>query len=464
MPAADRPGPRIYSKVRHLWIHEKPNAPGWIGYLSLGGSVRIKGASVEEALAGDGTGQGCRAWYAIEPKGFVCAGDNATFDATDPAVVELLKRAADTSSPWPYNYGESMEIPVYASLPDHELMLMREWNFRGHLEEVERAKRVTSDDERRAINKRLVGIDLSPAGKGPPAAIKLPEGGMVNHHRIAYASTVAYTDSFDHQGRTFLFTWDRGIVPKDKVRPFPRSSFEGVVLGGDVGLPIAFFREKPRPKYRREGAGFVPAGTEWPRLGWVELTGKSAEVDGERFLETKEAGMWCRRRDAAVADKSAELPKGIRERAEGRRTWLDISILGGTLVAYEYDRPVYATLISPGRGGVPVSGRPPIDTASTPVGTYGVLGKFATATMVSSTDANLVHAEVMYTQNFSGPHALHGAYWHDAWGEKKSGGCVNLSPIDSQRIFAWTEPSLPPGWHGLRSSSFGPYTLIVLRH
>jgi hypothetical protein len=31
-----------------------------------------------------------------------------------------------------------------------------------------------------------------------------------------------------------------------------------------------------------------------------------------------------------------------------------------------------------------------------------------------------------------------------------SGGCVNLPPIDSRRIFAWTDPPLPPGWHGVR--------------
>ena len=63
-----------------------------------------------------------------------------------------------------------------------------------------------------------------------------------------------------------------------------------------------------------------------------------------------------------------------------------------------------------------------------------------------------------------GAHALHGAYWHDQWGELKSGGCVNLSPLDAQRVFEWTEPALPPGWHGARSiKELGRATRVVVR-
>jgi lipoprotein-anchoring transpeptidase ErfK/SrfK len=124
---------------------------------------------------------------------------------------------------------------------------------------------------------------------------------------------------------------------------------------------------------------------------------------------------------------------------------------------------VLATLISPGRGGVPVHGRDPLETASTPTGTFRVDGKFVTATMVSSTNDLLVHTEVQYVQNFHGPHALHGAYWHDAWGEKKSGGCVNLSPIDAKRLFEWGEPAVPTDWYGMRSvPEMGPATVVVV--
>ena len=63
-----------------------------------------------------------------------------------------------------------------------------------------------------------------------------------------------------------------------------------------------------------------------------------------------------------------------------------------------------------------------------------------------------------------GPHALHAAYWHDAWGERMSGGCVNLAPIDAKRLFAWSEPEVPEGWYGLRSvKEMGPATVVVVR-
>ena len=71
-------------------------------------------------------------------------------------------------------------------------------------------------------------------------------------------------------------------------------------------------------------------------------------------------------------------------------------------------------------------------------------------------------SEVPFTQNFSGPYALHAAYWHDDWGVGKSGGCVNLAPIDARRIFAWTEPRLPPGWHGVRAGDGVERTLVSL--
>ena len=101
----------------------------------------------------------------------------------------------------------------------------------------------------------------------------------------------------------------------------------------------------------------------------------------------------------------------ITRREQGDGTWLDISILGGTMVAYERDKPVYATLVSPGRGGVPKHGVDPLETASTPVGRFRVTGKFLTATMVSDGDSfqdieqvvvppvkNFLDVEVSYDQ------------------------------------------------------------------
>jgi len=161
----------------------------------------------------------------------------------------------------------------------------------------------------------------------------------------------------------------------------------------------------------------------------------------------------CAKPHTRTLDETGRTPRG-------RATWVEVSILKGWLIAYEGTKPVFATLIAPGRGGVPRRGVDPIDDAATPVGSFRIDGKFWTATMANEA---FVHSDVPFAQNFHGPHALHMAYWHDDWGQKKSGGCINLSPEDARWFFLWTEPPIPDGWHGVRSDKFaGPATIVVV--
>lgn len=456
-PPPEEPGDRVYAKARFVWINPDPRpTQGWIGYLGLGGSVRVKGGDAEAAKVGGG---GCDQWIAVEPIGYVCLGRDATLDRNDPAYQALLVDAPNLASPWPYRYAESIGTPRYDAPPTPEQQRRSEWDLELHRERLARAAAAKSPAEVAAIDEWLVGVD--PSLTDTPLPELFPFGPPVRTAQLSVArgSTVAYTRSFDHAGRAFLLTADHALVPKDRIRPYAESPFAGVELGADVQLPLAFFRAKPRPKLRRASGGddrFEATGAEWPRHGWVMLTGRDVVVGSDRYHETRDDGLWVRDTDASIIREAESIPYTEIEREKAKRDgnpmkWVDIGINAGTFVAYEESRPVFATLISPGRGGVPVPGIDPLKTASTPVGTFRVDGKFRTATMVSSSDSSIVHAEVQYVQNFHGPHALHGAYWHDAWGEKKSGGCVNLSPLDSMRMFDWTEPQVPPGWHGVRT-------------
>ncbi|APR87408.1 Hypothetical protein A7982_12757 [Minicystis rosea] len=460
-------GPRLFAKARFAWIQPEPHASkGWLGYLGLGSSIALRGGSIATAKVPGSEGRsGCRAWYAIEPRGYICDGDAATLDPKDPAVVAVAAAAPQTGSPWPYEYGESIGAPRYKRPPTAAEQRKAEWNLAEHLGLIAKA-RASADD----LDKSLVGLDLAPAadtrwGKGGEPLAWLEASPLVREARpfVANGSTVAYTRQVDIDGRTYLVSHDLALVPKDRVKPYPRSEFHGVEIGTEAELPLAFFRKMDRPKYRRGADGtFEKTGAMWPRLAWVGLTGEEAKEGKRTFLATREPDIWVAADEAAVVRRS-EPPAIIKRASTGRRTWLDISVLGGTLVAYENDKPVFATLISPGRGGIPEAGKDPLDTASTPTGTFRVDGKFVTATMVSSTNDLLVHTEVQYVQNFHGPHALHAAYWHDVWGEKKSGGCVNLAPIDAKRLFEWGEPPVPKDWYGLRSlPEFGPATVVVV--
>lgn len=459
-------GARIYSKARFAWIQPEPRpSKGWLGYLGLGSSIALRGGSVESARIPNAQSRGgCRAWYAVEPVGYICEGDAATLDPNDPVVRALAADGPRTDSPWPYDYAESLGAPRYPRPPTQPEQRRAEWDLAEHLGLVAKARAGETPD------KSLLGVDLSPASESrwgpsphPSQLLEVSPLVRVDRKRIVLGSTVAYTRQLDIDGRTYLVTHDLALIPKDRVKPYPRSEFHGVEIGKEAELPIAFFRKTDRPKHRLEKDGsFAPTGELWPRLAWVGLTGEEVKVGEVTYLATREPGTWTRSDEACVA-RVSPVPAVVKK-AGGRKTWLDVSVLGGTLVAYEDDKPVFATLISPGRGGIPVEGIDPIETASTPTGTWRVDGKFVSATMVSSTNDQLVHTEVQYVQNFHGAHALHGAYWHDVWGEKKSGGCVNLSPIDSKRVFEWTEPTIPKDWYGLRSvKAFGPATVVLVR-
>ena len=68
----------------------------------------------------------------------------------------------------------------------------------------------------------------------------------------------------------------------------------------------------------------------------------------------------------------------------------------------------------------------------------------------------------MYTQVFYEDYALHGAYWHDDFGDRKSAGCVNLSPIDSKWLFDWSEPKVPTDWHVKKIEPGDDATVVVI--
>jgi len=135
------------------------------------------------------------------------------------------------------------------------------------------------------------------------------------------------------------------------------------------------------------------------------------------------------------------------------RQWIDVDLGEQTLVAYRGAQPRFATLISSGR------------SHPTPRGNYPVWAKVASMTMASQEyedDAYMVQG-VPWVLLFQGHNALHGAYWHDRFGARRSHGCVNLSPLDARWVFEWSGPSLPQGWTGYLPGSRDRSTLIHIR-
>ena len=57
--------------------------------------------------------------------------------------------------------------------------------------------------------------------------------------------------------------------------------------------------------------------------------------------------------------------------------------------------------------------------------------------------------------------AIHGAFWHNAFGEKRSHGCINVSPEDAKWIFRWTTPYISPQQSEMRMSLPDHGTIVV---
>lgn len=57
--------------------------------------------------------------------------------------------------------------------------------------------------------------------------------------------------------------------------------------------------------------------------------------------------------------------------------------------------------------------------------------------------------------------AIHGAFWHNAFGEKRSHGCINVTPEHAKWIFRWTTPYISPQQSEMRLSLPDHGTIVV---
>jgi lipoprotein-anchoring transpeptidase ErfK/SrfK len=125
------------------------------------------------------------------------------------------------------------------------------------------------------------------------------------------------------------------------------------------------------------------------------------------------------------------------------RKWIEVSLSQQRLWAYQADEAVLTTLVSTGLGPNP-----------TEIGTFRIRMKFEsqdmsgfesrTGEVVGLGDTPVANAtrwevknvpNVMYVN--SQAEALHGAYWHNNFGNRMSHGCINLPIPVSAFMFGW---------------------------
>jgi lipoprotein-anchoring transpeptidase ErfK/SrfK len=459
--------PRLASKAQLTWIYAEAR-PGSqkLGYLRAGAIVRRD----EKPTSEDGCSKG---WYGIAPRGFVCAGETATIDMNDPLVKALMgMRRPDLSAPLPYAYGIARNglAPFYARIPTHEEAAKLESGLDDHLKKVKRLEAADAGNGDAGPE-----WDAGVYGEKPPWFLEnkhvVPNvSGFIKSSLALYAGRPRTKEGFaivasfvsgpggtppdgGVDDRRFDLTTDYLLLPHDRLRPVRPSTFHGVRLGegGDgEGLPVAFTRPRHHiSKIKLEGSG--SEGPLPPRTP-IFLTGTSKRANGAEYYETKD-GFYVKAEDVIRIDP----PKSFPAFANKGEKWIDVSIMHQALVAYEGTKPVYATLVSTGRDGL----GDPESTKATIRGVYRIGTKHATITMDSDESGEEFSLrDVPFVQYFETGYALHGAYWHDGFGEPRSHGCINLAEIDAAWLFAFTGPELPEHWHGVMARPLSTGTQI----
>ncbi len=487
----------------HTAVYATPSTTKKIGYLRLGAIVPRSDSSYGM--------EGCPGgWYAVAPQGFVCVGKHATLDIDTPLVRAASVRP-DTSKPLPYSYGFMRSVsPLYLRVPSRAEQQKQEYKLANHFRWFENHQ----DEQKVDKGANDFARELMPDAAQVPPSDETPDGillgGKSNNdeppfwiengnrsipnvtgfdiqpasffaNRIKRHTGVAFVGAFDAgpnlDNRRFAVTVDLRLLPIDKVKPETASPFHGVELTGDMKLPVAFARpcdphkrgaplEDCRHVYRQDDRGRMRRDSAvLPSRAFLQLTGVRKVVEEVPYFETR-AGYWMREKDIGMAITPHRWP-GAAERGE---KWIDVSIENETLTLWEGKKPVFVTLVSAGQDGL----KDPKTTKSTIRGFFRLKSKHVTATMDSSersaqsggaapdsragesADADDKHdtsfelRDVPYVQYFHEGYALHAAYWHDRFGIPRSHGCINLAPIDAMRVFRFSDPPVPEGWHGIQ--------------
>ena len=115
---------------------------------------------------------------------------------------------------------------------------------------------------------------------------------------------------------------------------------------------------------------------------------------------------------------------------------VEVSLDHQTATLFEDSVAIQTIPISSGRSGW-----------ETPKGTYTILEKRPTTTMsIPGVYAPLYH--VPYNMKFAYGRwgyaiYLHGAYWHNEFGKRKSLGCINFEPDDAKYVYEWASLGTP---------------------
>jgi lipoprotein-anchoring transpeptidase ErfK/SrfK len=382
----------------------------------------------------------------------MCNGPDATLD--EAAKILLYARPGPKrGEPMPYAVAYVRDkVPYYyARLPEKKDRM-----------------RIEGGDVEGSIASAYVSPDPHLGLLGPPRELpqELLEGARIPRPlgaapRLRYTfhtgraeprTRLALMSWFEHDKRRWTITSQLDLVAIDRLRIIDPPSFHGVEIAEDQSLPVGFVKHQSAVGQRFDEEGKAIETVRLTHRQGLHLTGEKKTHAGKTLLASHE-GIWVQENVLTLVEPR-EIPSFVKN---DTLRWLDISIHSQTLVAYRGKKPVYATLVSTGSGGM----GDPETTHSTPRGLFAIFSKHVSTKMSGDElGAEYQIDDVPYVQYFHRGYALHAAFWHNNFGRVQSHGCVNLAPTDAAWVFEFTGPEVPEGWHGRYVKSGGTPVLI----
>lgn len=479
MPAAD--GPQLFVLRGGTIVRDRPSPSGKVlGTLRAGAQVaRAADAYSKRKCAGG--------WYPIRPRGFVCAGGDASLEDNNP-IAKLLRQGPAMDRALPYRYARVNRSAgvLYHGVPSADEQQLAEPKRKPRRTTPARPLGLAANDVPLSEDYLPTGLPfVAPGNDGvgndgrrsvasffnftkatgnpslasglrllPPSAHNQTSRVLKRKSGLAVVASIRVGSG--QSARAFGLTADGSLVGLDRLRPMLGSTRHGYSIAKGK-LPVGFaLGRRGLTGYALSPGKFSRTDDELEPGQVIPLSGTFRTVNRVRFFKTIE-GSWVRHRDIIMAPRRNKFP----EFAQPGQKWLDISLANQTLVAYEGKKALFATLISSGqqRLGDPAKGEP-----ATKQGVFKVRRKAVSMALdPRETQQAFSIAHAPWVLEFEEGFAITGSYWQSQFGEAQNFHNITLAPVDAHWLWHWAGPELPQGWHSIQATKGSDTVVYVHR-
>lgn len=376
-------GPKLGALGDFTPVYDKPSHDSRrIGWLHAGAQVARSAQPTSKQGCPDG-------WYAIYPRGFVCAGQGATVDLNHPTLA-AMSLAPKLNEPLPYPYAQA-RVPTEIFAPNNE-----------------------PDD-----------------GVHPIAKLR-------QSATFAVVGSWQALDDTDQRQKLALMTQGTFVRVDDlkAVKAPPRKSVQ--IDGSRYAVPLGFVVGERARLWKLNGEEATPGNVL--AADTIVSLGNRTKILGDARYVALEDGAWVQQSDIVAIRRRNDWPAF----ASGNHHWIDLDLEQGTVVLYEGERATFAALAL----STPKS-KTGLSTGTTNVLAKYVTDKTLDPKTI---DTSHEVYDVPWVVELSNGLRLHGAFRQDRRATVSSPR-VELTPEDAQRVWTWVNPQLPQGWHAVTASS-----------